>query len=94
MIIAPRLPRRITVNLRAGSLHNSSRFEYVFTIIGGNSGIAALIDMPLETDHPVIRFRGAMRGTDPEQAAKSRRRLWVELRMPFILLTRSVTCYY
>ena len=84
-------------------MHNSSRFEYVFTIIGGNSGIAALIDMPLETDHPVIRFRGAMRGTDPEQAAKSRRlqehdsiwrRLWVELRMPFILLTRSVTCYY
>lgn len=79
--------------------------NYVFIIVSGLCGIAALIGIPLlrETYAPVIKLRLARQSSDPEKSANlsSTREpgqgrweyLWLNLTRPVIMLTRSFICF-
>ncbi|KAH9899742.1 multidrug resistance protein 4 [Cubamyces lactineus] len=89
-----------------GFIAENIGFKYIFVVVAGLCGVAAVIGIPLlrETYHPVIRLRRAKKMGDPEKAAKAHphliaehgskaHRLWVDMTRPFILLTRSIICF-
>ncbi|KAH8103383.1 major facilitator superfamily domain-containing protein [Cristinia sonorae] len=92
--------------IAAGYITQTVGFKYVFVVIGGLSGVAGAVGLPLlrETYAPVIRLRLAKKSADPEKAAAQHPHLiathgsmwtvlWVNLSRPFILLTRSFVCF-
>ncbi|KAG0709504.1 multidrug resistance protein 4 [Suillus ampliporus] len=79
--------------------------EYVFYVVVAISGVAAILGIPLlrETYAPVIRLRRDNMASDPEKLATGRPALphqmgkwaylWLNLKRPVILFTRSLICF-
>lgn len=75
--------------------------QYVFYLITGLCGVAAILAIPLlrETYAPVIRRRLGACGADLEKGVINVQvqgrwiYLWVNLTRPVILLTRSFICF-
>ena len=84
-----------------GFIAQTIGIEYVFFLIVGLCGIASMLAIPLlrETYAPVIRRRlGAHdgeleKGMPTAQGQDRLRYLWVNLKRPVILLTRSFICF-
>ena len=89
-----------------GFIAESVGVLYVFYVIAAISGAAAIIGIPLmkETYAPVIRLRLYDMALDPEKIAEGHpvltahhmdkwAYLWVNLKRPAILLTRSFICF-
>ncbi|CCL99688.1 uncharacterized protein FIBRA_01709 [Fibroporia radiculosa] len=92
--------------IAGGFITETIGFKYVFVVIGALCAVAAVCGIPFlqETYAPIIRLRLARRAGDPEKAAQMHphllkehsnnfHRLWVDMRRPFILLTRSYVCF-
>lgn len=95
--------------IAGGYIAQSIGYKYIFVLIAGLSAISAAIGIPLlrETYAPVIRMRIAKQSSeDPEKMAKKHPHLqaahgpgsqwkliWDSVARPFILLTRSMTCF-
>ncbi|KAG1872587.1 multidrug resistance protein 4 [Suillus tomentosus] len=89
-----------------GFIAESVGVQYVFYVIAAISGVAAILGIPLmrETYVPVIRFRLNAMVLDPEKTSVGHPvlathhidkwvYLWVNLKRPVILLTRSFICF-
>ncbi|KAG8218775.1 major facilitator superfamily domain-containing protein [Butyriboletus roseoflavus] len=84
-----------------GFIAQTIGIQYVFYVIAGLCGAAAILAIPLlrETYAPVIRRRLYACGADPEKGATVTQvqdrwsYLWLNLTRPVILLTRSVICF-
>ncbi|KAG1753910.1 multidrug resistance protein 4 [Suillus paluster] len=88
-----------------GFIAESVGVEYVFYVIVAISGIAAILAIPLlrESYAPVIRLRRDAMASDPEKAATGHPALphqmgkwaylWLNLKRPVILFTRSLICF-
>lgn len=84
-----------------GFIAESVGIQYVFYVIVALCGIAAILAIPLfrETYAPVIRKRLHASGADLEKEvtnAQAQDRfgyLWLNLKRPVILLTRSFICF-
>ncbi|KAG1806827.1 multidrug resistance protein 4 [Suillus plorans] len=89
-----------------GFIAESVGVQYVFYVIAAISGVAAILGVPLmrETYVPVIRFRLNAMALDPEKTSVGHPvlaahhmdkwvYLWVNLKRPVILLTRSFICF-
>lgn len=92
--------------IMGGFIAQSVGIEYVFYVIVALCGAAAVLAIPLlrETYAPVIRLRRDQRSGDPEKAAQTHPHLaehhgnkweylWLNLKRPIILLTRSFICF-
>lgn len=92
--------------IMGGFIAESVGVLYVFYVIAAISGVAAIIGIPLmkETYAPVIRLRLYDMALDPEKIAEGHpvltahhmdkwAYLWVNLKRPAILLTRSFICF-
>ncbi|KAG1892470.1 multidrug resistance protein 4 [Suillus subluteus] len=92
--------------IMGGFIAESAGVQYVFYVIAAISGFAAILGIPLmrETYAPVIRLRLDAMAPDPEKtsighpvlAAHHMEKwayLWVSLKRPAILLTRSFICF-
>lgn len=92
--------------IAGGFISETIGFKYVFIVIAGLCGFAAVLGIPFlrETYSPVIRLRLAKQMDDPEKAARQHPHLlqnhgsklhliWVNLHRPAILLTRSFVCF-
>ncbi|KAI6047302.1 major facilitator superfamily domain-containing protein [Pisolithus marmoratus] len=89
-----------------GFISQSIGTQYVFYLIAGLSGIAAVLAIPLlgETYAPVIRLRNAKHPMDPEKKAiphtsapevpvNKWNYLWANITRPLLILTRSFICF-
>lgn len=92
--------------IAGGFIAQSIGVRYVFIVISGLCGIAALIGIPLlkETYAPTIRLRIARQSADPEKAAAQHPTLvaehgskwhilWLNLSRPAMMLTHSFICF-
>lgn len=92
--------------IMGGFIAESVGVLYVFYVIAAISGVAAIIGIPLmkETYAPVIRLRLYDMALDPEKIVEGHpvltahhmdkwAYLWVNLKRPAILLTRSFICF-
>ncbi|KIJ66432.1 hypothetical protein HYDPIDRAFT_86594 [Hydnomerulius pinastri MD-312] len=89
-----------------GFITEAIGIQYVFYVVVGLTGLAALLAIPLlrETYAPVIRMRRDKLSADPEKSAAAHPNLmlhhtnklnylWINLSRPMILLTRSFVCF-
>ncbi|KAG2118857.1 multidrug resistance protein 4 [Suillus discolor] len=88
-----------------GFIAESIGIQYVFYVVIAMSGIAAMIGIPLlrETYAPLIRLRLDNMALDPEKTTVGHPTLqgemskwaylWLNLKRPIILLTRSFICF-
>ncbi|KAF9222102.1 MFS general substrate transporter [Gyrodon lividus] len=92
--------------IMGGFLAQTIGIQYVFYVIVALCGAAAVLAIPLlrETYAPVIRLRRDKHAADPEKTASthpnstlhhtsSANYLWINLKRPMILLTRSFICF-
>ena len=91
----------------AGFVTQGVGYRWLFVIIGGLCAGASVVGLPVlrETYSPVLRLQFAKaEGTDPEKVAILERDLfagtggkwqliWVNMKRPFILFTRSSICF-
>ena len=85
-----------------GFIAQSAGIQYVFYVIVGLCGGAAMLGIPLlrETYAPIIRLRRDKKTTDPEKVAAASAPqmdkwayLWMNLTRPIILVTQSFICF-
>ncbi|KIO12834.1 hypothetical protein M404DRAFT_12954 [Pisolithus tinctorius Marx 270] len=89
-----------------GFISQSVGTQYVFYLITGLCGLAAVLAIPLlrETYAPFIRLRKSKHPTDPEKKAAAHTSapqvpankwnyLWVNISRPMLILTRSFICF-
>lgn len=83
-----------------GFIAQAVGIQYVFYVIAALCGAASIFAIPLlrETYAPVIRRRLCAHGADPEKEATNEEQdkldyLWLNLKRPVILLTRSFICF-
>lgn len=89
-----------------GIIAQNIGFKYVFIVVSGLCGVAALIGIPLlrETYAPVIKLRVAQQSSDPEKLGNLRSAreaeqgnrweyLWLNLKRPAMILTHSFICF-
>lgn len=84
-----------------GFISQTVGIQYVFYVITALCGVASIFAIPLlrETYAPVIRRRLCAHGADPEREAANAQEqdklgyLWLNLKRPVILLTRSFICF-
>ncbi|KAI0079771.1 multidrug resistance protein 4 [Panus rudis PR-1116 ss-1] len=94
--------------IASGFITQSVGYKWIFVVIGGLGGVASALGLPFlrETYGPVIRLRIAKKMGDPEKAKAMHPHLeavhgpghqlhlvWTNVTRPFILLTRSLTCF-
>ena len=88
-----------------GFMTETVGYKWIFIVVAALCGAAALLGIPFfrETYAPVIRTRIAVEG-DAEQAVSANpllaevggskwKYIWVNMRRPFVLLTRSSICF-
>ena len=84
-----------------GFITQTIGIQYVFYVIVALCGAASILAIPLlrETYAPVIRRRLYAHGTDLEKGNTTAQGqdglgyLWINLKRPIILLTRSFICF-
>jgi hypothetical protein len=84
-----------------GFIAQTIGIQYVFIVIVALCGAASILAIPLfrETYAPVIRKRLHARGADLEKEVTNAQvqdglgHLWLNLKRPVILLTRSFICF-
>lgn len=84
-----------------GFITQTIGIQYVFYVIAGFCGIASILAIPFlkETYAPVIRRRLHAHGTELEKGITTTQRqdrlgyIWLNLKRPMILLTRSFICF-
>ena len=89
--------------IMGGFIAQSIGIQYVFYLVAGLSGIAAVIGIPLlrETYAPVIVIRRGKMALDLEEAAAKHPSLvmgkwaylWLNLKRPVVLFTQSFICF-
>lgn len=95
--------------IAGGYIAQSIGYKYIFVVIGGLSALSGAVGIPFlrETYGPVIRMRIAKKSReDPERLAEKHPQLqaahgpgsqmhllWISITRPFILLSRSLTCF-